>query len=92
MITITAVIKSKEENIQKIQDMLQHLVSETIKEEACIRYNVQKSGNNIVFWEEWKDQAGFDLHMKQPHLQDFVSKASELVIEPIEVHLGVQIF
>lgn len=92
MITITAIIKSKEENTTEVDDMLQHLVAETRKEKACLRYNVQKSNNVFIFWEEWQDQTGFDLHMTQPHLQDFFTKASNLVNEPIEVHLGKKIF
>ncbi|MBP1225222.1 putative quinol monooxygenase [Flavobacterium sp. 1355] len=91
MITITALIKSKKENTQEIQNMLQHLVNETRNEKACLRYSVQKAKNVFIFWEEWQDQAGFDLHMTQPHLQDFITKTVDLVTDPIEVHLGTQI-
>ena len=91
MITITAVIKSKKENTQEIQNMLQHLVSETRKEKACLRYNVQKNENIFIFWEEWENKAGFDLHMAQPHLQDFINKTAELITDPIEIHLATQI-
>ena len=92
MITITALIKSKKEHIQEIQNMLQHLVSETRNEKACLRYNVQKAENVFIFWEEWQDQAGFHLHMTQPHLQNFITNTADLVTEPIEVQLGTRIF
>jgi quinol monooxygenase YgiN len=92
MITITALIKSKKEKTQEVENMLNHLVSETRKEKACLHYNVQKSDTIFIFWEQWQDQAGFDLHMTQSHLQDFITKTQELVTDPIEVHLGTQIY
>lgn len=91
MISITAILKSKPENLIEIQNMLTHLVSETRKEEACIRYDLHTSENVFILWEEWKDQVGLDLHNSQTYLQDFIKKAETLVSTPIQVYKTAQI-
>nr|WP_294785356.1 putative quinol monooxygenase [uncultured Flavobacterium sp.] len=91
MISITAILKSKPEHLIEVQNMLTHLVSETRKEEACIRYDLHTSENVFILWEEWKDQVGLDLHNSQPYLQDFIKKTEPLVSTPIQVYKTAQI-
>jgi len=91
MISITAILKSKPEHLIEVQNMLTHLVSETRKEEACIRYDLHTSENVFILWEEWKDQVGLDLHNSQIYLQDFIKKVETLVSTPIQVYKTAQI-
>ncbi|MWB93317.1 antibiotic biosynthesis monooxygenase [Flavobacterium sp. GA093] len=91
MISITAIIKSKLENIQEVQILLQHLVSETRKEAACVRYDLHTTENVFILWEEWKDQAGLDIHNNQSYLQDFIKQSEALVASPILVYKTAQI-
>jgi quinol monooxygenase YgiN len=91
MISITAIIKSKQENVSEVQNMIHHLVNETRKEEACIRYDLHNVENTFIIWEEWKDQAGFDFHNSQPYLLDFIAKSESLVAVPIQVYKTAQI-
>ncbi|MRX68871.1 Quinol monooxygenase YgiN [Flavobacterium resistens] len=91
MISITAIIKSKKENIQQLQSLLNDLVVETRKEAACVRYDLHQSENVFIIWEEWKDQTGLDLHNNQSHLQDFISKSENFVSAPIQVYKTAQI-
>ena len=91
MISITAIIKSKKENIEQLQNMINHLVTETRKEEACERYDLHVTENVFIIWEEWKDQSGLDLHNNQPHLQDFITQSKNLVASPIQVYKTTQI-
>ena len=91
MISITAIIKSKLENIQEVQILLQHLVSETRKEAACIRYDLHTTENVFILWEEWKDQAGLDIHNNQSYLLDFIKQSEALVASPILVYKTAQI-
>ncbi|MFD1602360.1 putative quinol monooxygenase [Flavobacterium artemisiae] len=91
MISITAILKSKPENLIEVQNMLTHLVTETRKEEACIRYDLHTSENVFILWEEWKDQVGLDLHNSQSYLQDFIKKTETLVSTPIQVYKTAQI-
>jgi quinol monooxygenase YgiN len=91
MISITAIIKSKQENLTEVQNMITHLVTETRKEEACIRYDLHTTDNVFIIWEEWKDQTGLDIHNNQPYLVDFISKSETLLSAPVQVYKTVQI-
>jgi quinol monooxygenase YgiN len=90
MISITAIIKSKKENIQQVQNMVKHLVAETRKEAACVRYDLHTTENVFIIWEEWKDQTGLDFHNSQPYLQDFIKQSEDLVASPIQVYKTTQ--
>ncbi|WP_316633819.1 putative quinol monooxygenase [uncultured Flavobacterium sp.] len=91
MISVTAILKSKKENIEQVKNMLNHLVNETRKEAACVRYDLHNAENVFIIWEEWKDQSGFDIHNNQPYLLDFIAKSETLVAAPIQVHKTIQI-
>jgi quinol monooxygenase YgiN len=91
MISITAIIKSKQENIEEVKTLIQNLVTQTRKEEACIRYDLHTTDNVFIIWEEWKDQAGLDIHNNQPYLQDFIAKSEALTSAPIQVYKTIQI-
>ena len=91
MISITALFKSKPENKEQLQNMLNHLVTETRKEAACVRYDLHHSENVFIIWEEWQDQPGLDIHNNQPYLLDFIAKSENLVAVPIQVYKTVQI-
>lgn len=91
MISITAILKSKPEHLVEIKNMLTHLVTETRKEVACIRYDLHTSDNVFILWEEWKDQPGLDLHNTQSYLQEFIKKTEHLVSSPIQVYKTAQI-
>jgi len=91
MISITAIFKSKPENKKQLHSMLHHLVTETRKETACIRYDLHATENTFILWEEWKDQPGLDIHNLQPYLVDFIVDSQVLVAEPIQVYKTAQI-
>ncbi|KAF2333877.1 putative quinol monooxygenase [Flavobacterium daemonense] len=91
MISITAIIKSKKENIEEIKNMIQNLVTQTRKEDACIRYDLHNTENVFIIWEEWKDQPGLDIHNNQPYLVDFISKSEALLAAPVQVYKTIQI-
>ena len=90
MISITAIIKSKQENIEQVKNMIHHLVTETRKEAACILYDLHTTENVFIIWEEWQDQSGLDFHNNQPYLQDFIIKSESLVSSPIQVFKTTQ--
>jgi len=91
MISITALFKSKTENTEQLQSMLNHLVTETRKEAACVRYDLHHSENVFIIWEEWQDQPGLDIHNNQPYLQDFIKQSEGLVASPIQVYKTTQL-
>lgn len=79
-IYLTAIVKSKKETVDELRAMLLNMVANSRTEEACIQYDLHEAGdtNTFIFQEEWKDQAGLDLHNKQPYLLDFVAHADRL--------------
>lgn len=91
MISITAIIKSKPENLEEVKNMIHHLVNETRKEAACVRYDLHTTENVFIIWEEWKDQPGLDIHNNQTYLQDFIKKSQNLVASPIQVFKTIQV-
>ena len=90
MISITAIIKSKPENSEEVKNRILHLVTETRKEEACIRYDLHTTENVFILWEEWKDQAGLEIHNNQTYLQDFIKESESLFASPIQVYKTLQ--
>lgn len=91
MISITAIFNSKPENTEQVKSMLHHLVTETRKEAACIRYDLHATENTFILWEEWSDQPGLDIHNNQAYLKDFIVKSESLVSSPIQVYKTTQI-
>ena len=90
MISTTAIIKSKPENIEEVRNIIHNLVQETRKEEACVRYDLHTTDNVFIIWEEWKDQAGLDIHNNQPYLLDFIAKSESFVAAPVQVYKTIQ--
>ncbi|WP_232227108.1 putative quinol monooxygenase [Flavobacterium commune] len=43
------------------------------------------SENVFIIWEEWKDQAGLDIHNSQQYLIDFIADTKTLLASPIQV-------
>lgn len=91
MISITAILKSKPENREQVKNLLNHLITETRKEAACVRYDLHNTENVFIIWEEWKDQPGLDIHNNQSYLLDFINQSENLVSSPIQVYKTVQI-
>lgn len=82
-IYLTAIVKSKQETVAELRKILLDMVAHSRREEACFQYDLHESANDHTFIsnEEWKDQAGLDLHNKQPYLLDFVTHATRLTDE-----------
>ncbi|MEH3113232.1 putative quinol monooxygenase [Pedobacter terrae] len=82
-IYLTAIIKSKQETTSELRKMLLDMVANSRTEEACVQYDLHESASDhtFIFQEEWKDQAGLDLHNKQPYLLNFVAHAGRLTDE-----------
>nr|WP_315418346.1 putative quinol monooxygenase [uncultured Pedobacter sp.] len=80
-IYLTAIVKGKQETTAALRTMLLDMVVNSRKEEACIQYDLHESADDhtFIFQEEWKDQAGLDLHNKQPYILAFVAQADQLI-------------
>jgi len=90
-IYLTAILKSKKDKIQDLKSILDSMVLNTRKEEACEKYELQQSLDDetvFIFHEIWKSKEGLNVHNQQPYIQEFVGKVPELLEKPAEIYLA----
>lgn len=93
-IYLTAVIKAKPEYRKEVAAVLQNMVKETRKEEACIQYDLHQGiedDNLFIFYEIWKDQQGLDNHNSQPYILEFGQLAQNKLQEQPQIYLAKKI-
>ncbi len=89
-IHLTAIIKAKEEHQTEVLEVLQNMVKETRKEEACELYTLHQGiedQNEFVFYEIWKSKEGLDLHNQQPYIQAFGTLVDEKLQETPQIYI-----
>ncbi|GEP50164.1 lipoprotein [Flavobacterium noncentrifugens] len=82
IVYLTAVVKSKPGKSELLKSLLFELVSHSIKENACLQYELHQSSddeNVFIFHEEWASTEGLALHNSQPHLKAFVEKSAGIL-------------
>lgn len=90
-IYLTAILKSKKDKIKELKPILDKMVLNTRKEEACEKYELQQGLEDetvFIFHEIWKSKEGLDAHNQQYYIKEFVEKAPELLEEPAEIYLA----
>lgn len=90
-IYLTAIIKAKEEFRDEVFKVLQNMVSETVKEEACELYTLHQSlenKNHFIFYEIWKSKEGLDLHNQQLYIKAFGDLVDEKLQQKPEIYLS----
>ncbi|MPT30360.1 MAG: antibiotic biosynthesis monooxygenase [Chryseobacterium sp.] len=90
-IYLTAILKSKKDKIQGLKSILDNMVLNTRKEEACEKYELQQSLDDetvFIFHEIWKSKEGLDAHNQQSYIQEFVEKVPDLLEKPAEIYLA----
>ncbi|REC59171.1 antibiotic biosynthesis monooxygenase [Chryseobacterium pennae] len=88
-IHLTAIIKTKEEHQAEVLAVLQNMVKETRKEEACELYNLHQGiedKNHFVFYEIWKSEEGLAKHNEQSYLKAFGALIDEKLQEKPEIY------
>ncbi|MGS2741830.1 putative quinol monooxygenase [Sinomicrobium sp. M5D2P17] len=83
-IHLTAIIKAKEEYREEVASILQNMVQQTRKEEACELYNLHQGledQNLFIFYEIWKSREGLAAHNEQPYIKAFGELATEKLQE-----------
>ncbi|MFP3833345.1 putative quinol monooxygenase [Chryseobacterium sp. SIMBA_028] len=89
-IHLTAVIKSKEEHQSEVLEVLQNMVKETRKEEACELYTLHQGiedKNQFVFYEIWKNEEGLAQHNQQSYIQAFGALVDEKLQEKPQIYI-----
>jgi len=90
-IYLTAILKSKQDKIQELKSILENMVLNTRKEEACEKYELQQSLEDetvFIFHEIWKSKEGLDAHNQRSYIREFVEKAPDLLAKPAEIYLA----
>jgi quinol monooxygenase YgiN len=83
-INLTVIIKSKLESIETLKSLLLDLVQNSIKEAACIQYDLHQSKeqpNTFIFHEIWENQNGLDNHNQQSYILSFFENSKPLLQE-----------
>lgn len=90
-IYLTAILKSKKESIHDLKSILDNMVLNTRKEEACEKYELQQNLDDetvFIFHEIWKSKEGLDAHNQQSYIKEFVEKVPELLEKPADIYLA----
>jgi len=85
-IYLTVVVKAKPEHQQEIKNLLYSLPELSIKEDACIEYEVHQSiddENIFILHEKWESLDGLSFHNKQQYSKDFFASFDKLQEQPI---------
>lgn len=83
-IYLTAVIKAKEQYRAEVAAVLQNMVQQTRKEEACELYSLHQGIDDkdlFTFYEIWKCKEGLAQHNEQPYIKEFVGLIDEKLQE-----------
>jgi len=83
-IHLTAIVRAKDEHRAEVAAVLQDMVQQTRKEEACELYNLHQGiddKNLFTFYEIWKSKDGLDAHNQQPYIKAFGELAKEKLQE-----------
>ncbi len=87
-VSIKAIIKAKPGKEDIVKRELMSLLDLTRAEKGCLNYDLHQcdaDGTEFLFYENWEDQECFDRHLQATHVTTFLSKADELLAEPLKV-------
>jgi len=80
-VILTARVKAKETEVDKVKEALKSLVAPTHEEEGCIHYILHqdtKDETMFMFYEVWANEEAFKLHGQTPHLKGLGPKLAGL--------------
>ena len=67
-----------------MKDELLYLVSMTIKEEGCLKYDLHqdlKDDNKFFFYEEWTTQDTLNAHLESDHFKRYSNVTKDNVLD-----------
>lgn len=89
MITITALIRAKNNNLglEKLRILFTQLIVETRKESGCLKYDLHAVTDHpglFIMMEEWASEAAMEFHNTSKHFEDFLTAAEPHLAAPLE--------
>ncbi|MDR2089193.1 MAG: antibiotic biosynthesis monooxygenase [Clostridiales Family XIII bacterium] len=88
MIHVVASMRVKEGALDQILPIIRQLVSETVKEEGCVRYECTRDlrdGNHLLILETWESRAHLDAHMQSAHFKTLSPQMDAFRTGPSEI-------
>ena len=88
MILVTAKIKSKSGERNKIISKSKDLIESTRLESGCISYNLYESVedvNLLLMFEQWKTTEALESHMQTDHFKAFGAAIEEFLGEKLDI-------
>ena len=86
--TIIGTVVAKPEKREELLAILAGFVAPTRVEPGCVTYNFHcdaEDPNYFVFYENFRDQAALDEHLKRPYLKPLLDRLDELLARPVEI-------
>ena len=86
----TANIKAKPGKEAETEKELRIVIKETHKEDGCLRCTLHKSveePGSFLIVARWSSMETINQHFKSAHIQQFMEKASEILVSPADVKL-----
>ena len=84
-LTIVAIVTAAPGQEAALRAAQEQLVTETVKEQGCLRYELHQSRKDsrvLVFVETWASEAQWRAHMEGPAIKRFqASGASRLIVD-----------
>ena len=87
-IYLTARITAKPGKFNVLREAILWVLPKSRAEEACVQYDphtLTEDPDSILFYEIWKDAAGFDAHAKSAHLAEFHGMLEGVLEGPAEL-------
>ncbi|MBO3457481.1 antibiotic biosynthesis monooxygenase [Aetokthonos hydrillicola Thurmond2011] len=89
-VIVTASIKVKSGMEERFKEEYLPIVNLTLAEEGCLNYNLYQSQANpsiFMLYEKWMSKEILDQHLQMPYMKAISEKASEFLVEPVEINL-----
>lgn len=93
-LTVIARLKAKSGMEDIVGARLQQLVAPTRAEAGCLDYILHRDNNDPAIWilyERWLSRADLDAHFRQPHMQQLLESAPQMLDEGVELTFATAI-
>ncbi|OAA89308.1 putative quinol monooxygenase [Clostridium ljungdahlii] len=95
MLKVVAKACVKAGEIEKFKKLSSELITESLKEEANIAYNLYEDISDkqiLTFIEEWKDEDGLTRHMKSPHFVRIMAELAKIQEKDMDINVYTNCF
>lgn len=95
MIRVVAKSYAKSDQLDRLLELSEEMVRETVKEEGCISYELlqdTKDPTVLIIAEEWENEKALEKHMASEHFTRIIPQMNELREKASEINICKKIF